>query len=141
MKTTNDRPAAPLVAAVAMLVLAIPLAPVAAQGDSWQPSSKNGDQSAFVENSSIVREGDTVRFWREIRSAQPRALEGGGERYDRFGSLIEANCETMEFRTLELYIKLGEEELARGAPAEKLDTAKPGSTVETDIKVACAHGW
>ena len=140
--TRNGGPTKRLAGVIAAFAgLALPLAPLAAQDDAWRQASRTGDQTAFVDMSSTVRDGDKVRFWREIRSAEPRTLEGGDERYDKLGSLIEADCQRMEFRTLELYIKLGDEEVARGTPEAKLEIAKPGSTVETDIKTACSSGW
>lgn len=125
---------------LAVAALLAPVAAASAQAPEWRLASSDGDNQAFIDTASIRRDGDKVRFWREIRTPEPVTLEGG-LRFDRLGSLGEVDCRARTRRTLELYAKLDGEEIARGEDTGEVEPIVPASTGETEMRAVCLGEW
>lgn len=114
--------------------------PATAQQQSWRQSSTSGEQTAYIDTATIRRDGDKVRFWREVRSAAPMTFETG-ERFDRLGAHMEVDCRARTLVNLEVYAKLGEEEIGRGPGDGAVEPIADGSTADTDLRAACFNQW
>lgn len=126
--------------ASALAAMFLAAMPAAAQQRNWRAASSAGSQRAFIDTASIARDGDKVRFMREIRMDEPRQFDSG-QRYDRIGSLIEADCRARTLQSLEIYASLGEEVIVRGEGDREVDTVQAGSTADTDLRAACFDEW
>ncbi len=122
-----------------ILTAVLPVLPAAAQQASWRASSSSGDQSAFIDTASITRDGDRVRFLREVRGTTRSFPDG--RRYDRLGSRMEIDCRAGTARNLELYANLGETTVAREAVGDDAQTIQSGSTLDADRRAVCANEW
>ncbi len=114
--------------------------PASAQPQTWRQGSSSGGQAAFIDTASIERAGDKVRFWREVRTAQPALFESG-ERYDRIGSLLEVDCRARTLRNLRIYAKLGDTLIFESGEASELEAVEAGTTADTDLRAACFNEW
>ena len=121
-----------------VLVAAVAASP--AQAENWRASSKTDAAAAFIDTSAIRRDGDRVTFRREVRFAEPRVLQGD-VRFDRLRTLYEGDCKAMTLQSLDISARLGETILLSSAERGELETAKPGTTAETDLKAACHGQW
>lgn len=124
------------VAAAASALLALS----AAQAESWRASSTAMGATAYIDTDSIRREGDQVRYWREIRWPGVRTLETG-TRYDRLMNLNQANCATKKVRSLEVRLKLGDKVVVSDFTPGEVEAVKPGTTLETDLRAVCSGEW
>lgn len=114
--------------------------PATAQQQTWREASSSGDRTAFIDTASIQREGDKVRFWREVRSSAPMRFDSG-ESYDRLGAHMEVDCRARTLVNLEVYAKLGDQVIASGAGGGGVEAVAEGSTADTDLRAACFNEW
>lgn len=126
-------------AALALVLIAQAL-PAAAQQANWRRGSSAGGQSVLIDTTSIQRDGDKVRFMRELRLRETRQLEGGAS-YDRIGALMEADCRGRTLRALEIAAKMGETTVFSGEGDGEADPARPGSTADIDLRAVCFNEW
>ncbi len=111
-----------------------------ASAENWRRSSSADGSTAFIDVDSIARDGDRVRFWRELRLPAMRTLETG-LRLDRIAAFYEADCSAMSFRTLTISAKLGNEVVMTGEGRGDTEVAEQGSTAEADLRSACFDEW
>ena len=123
-----------------ILVLVAALAAAPAAAENWRASSKTGDAAAYIDTDSIRRTGDRVTFVRELRFEAPRPL-GENLKFDRLQALYDGDCKAMTLQSIELRAKLADTIVLSAAERGKVDSAKPGSTAETDLKAACFDQW
>ena len=123
---------------IALLAAALAASPAAAE--NWRASSKTSEAAAFIDTDSIRRDGERVSFRREVRFAKPRVLQNE-QRFDRLRTLYEADCKAMTLQSVDISARLGEQLLFSAAERGDVETAKPGSTAETDLKAACHNQW
>lgn len=129
------------ISAVALLAALFALAiPASAQQQSWRPASRAGERQAFIDTSSIRRDGDRVRFVREIRGGEISQLQSG-ERFNVIGAVMEVDCRARTLRNLELYIRLDEAMVGRAEANGNVEPVQPGSTADTDLRAACFNEW
>lgn len=117
------------------------LAPLsAAAAENWRASSTDAVATAYIDIDSIRRDGARVSFWRELRWPQVRTL-GTGLRYNRLGSLYEADCEAMTLRSITVRANLDENVVLSGEGSRETEQARPGTTAETDLRSVCFGEW
>ena len=126
-------------AVLAALVIASAL-PASAQSQTWRVASGSGDRTGYIDTASIRREGDKVRFWREVRFATPRTFESG-ERYDRLGAHMEFDCRARTRATLELYAKFGDGMVGSGSTTGPVEPITEGSTAHSELRAVCFNEW
>ncbi|MES2495518.1 MAG: surface-adhesin E family protein [Pseudomonadota bacterium] len=95
-----------------------------------QASYSEGISVAFIDESSIVREGQTARFSTMLYYH----LEKGS---DHFISVREANCNNQSFRDLKISYYLGKSLITEAAGNERFGQAAPGSVNHEIIMSAC----
>lgn len=130
-----------LILAFAALPVAIVAAPP--QQPSWRAMSGSGED-AYIDTASIARDGDRVRFWREIRLGAPVEGGPGGQAYDRIGGRMEVDCRARTMRTLEMYTKLGGRTTSSSpASGEGLrpEAVRRGGSAEADLRAVCLNQW
>ena len=123
-----------------MVVLAAALAAAPAQAENWRASSSTAEAAAFIDTDSIRRDGDRVSFRREVRFNAARVLQGE-HRFDRLRTLYEADCKAMTLQSVDISARLGAQVLFSAAERGDVETAKPGSTAEIDLRAACHDQW
>lgn len=114
--------------------------PAAAQQQTWRQASSSGDRTAYIDTASIQRDGDKVRFWREVRSPAPVRFDSG-ESFDRLGARMEVDCRARTLVNLEVYAKLGDQLVVSGAGDGTVEPIETGSTADTDLRAACFNEW
>jgi hypothetical protein len=110
------------------------------QAETWRASSANDGARGYIDTDSIVREGERVRFWREVRWPKPRTLDDGIV-FDRLAALYEADCGGNTLRTLRIRAGLGERTWSEGQADGTTETVQPGSTGYIDLRSACFGEW
>lgn len=134
-KAGRAMPAAAVAAALVTLGF-----PASAQQQGWRPASSNGEQRAYIDTASIRRDGDLVRFTREIRMGRIHQF-GSGARYDILGALMEVDCRARTLRSLEGYLKLGDAVVLREEGDGGMEPVRPGTTADTDLRAVCFDDW
>jgi hypothetical protein len=127
-------------AATLLLVLVSGAVPAAAQTENWRPSSRGGVARGYIETNSISRDGDIVRFWREIRFPSSRML-GSDVTYDRLAALYEGDCRGETLRPLSVRARLGERIVWKDEEAGEADRVERGSAGYVDLRAACFNEW
>lgn len=120
--------------------MAVALPPGGAEAANWRASSGDSQARAYIDTDSIRREGERVSFWRELRWPEVRTL-GDGTRYNRLGSLYEADCAAMTLRSITVRANLDENVVLSGEGSRELEQARPGTTAETDLRSVCFGEW
>ena len=123
-----------------LIVVFGPALPASAHQENWRPASSNGTAQAYIDTSSMRRDGDRVRFVREVRMGSVQQFEDG-RRYDVLGALMEVDCRARTLRNLEGYARLGSETVATEFSDGNVDPVQPGSTADTDLRAACFNEW
>ena len=90
-------------------------------------------------SNSIRRDGDRVRFWREVRMNEPQQSQGA--RYDRVGAHMEIDCRARTLRNIEVYMKLGERTLVRDSGGPEVEAIGPGTLGEANLRSVCHNEW
>jgi hypothetical protein len=125
-------------------LLAIGLAAVAGSSavavEDWRPSSSAGEARAYIDTETIRREGDLVHFWRDLRWGEPRSFSNG-TRYDRFVTEYRGDCRARTLRSLSVLVKLGDELVLTIDEDGELESVRPGSTADVDLRAACFGEW
>ena len=111
-----------------------------AGAENWRVSSSADGARGYIDVDSIRRDGDRVRFVREVRWPSASTLEDGS-RFDRIASLYEADCRAMTLRSLTVSARLGGEVVLEGEGSGELEHVAPGSTGEIDLRSACFGDW
>jgi hypothetical protein len=127
-------------AIVWVVALVAPAFPASAHQESWRPASSNGTAQAYIDASSMRRDGDRVRFVREVRMGSVQQFEDG-RRYDVLGALMEVDCRARTLRNLEGYARLGNATVATEFSDGNAEPVQPGSTADTDFRAACFNEW
>ena len=123
-----------------VLAAALALFPAAAAAENWRASSGDAEARAYIDTDSIRRDGQRVSFWRELRWPEVRTLRDG-TRYNRLGSLYEADCAAMTLRSLTVRANLDENVVLSGEGSRELEQARPGTTAEIDLRSVCFGQW
>ena len=121
-------------------LLGLALAAPAAAQKAWRHASSAGGQRAFIDTASIVRSGDKVEYWRELRASQPTVLSDG-TRYDVIGTRIEIDCRAMTLRALENYASYEGSEIARFEREEAIEPIAAGTTAAVEARAVCDGEW
>ena len=114
--------------------------PGAAAAENWRASSSDSQATAYIDVDSIRRDGDRVSFWRELRWPEARTLRDG-TRYNRLGSLYEADCTAMTLRSITIRANLDERVILAGEGSLETEQARPGTTAAVDLRSVCFGEW
>lgn len=126
---------------LAPAVLAFALAgTAAAQPQNWRASSASDEAQGYIDTDSIDREGDRVRFWREIRFGQVQSTDSG-ERFDRIAAHYEGDCRLKTLRSMTLRVRLGGRLVFEGEDTGETEAVSPGSAGDADLRAACFNEW
>lgn len=129
--------------ALAALLLATPaLAPAQPepQQQDWRASSMRGGTTVYIDAASITRNGDSVRFWAEMRRSEVQTLDDG-TRYDRLGLQAEMNCAERTYQILQVYSALGDRRPTASPITGEVERIEEGTTAEVDMRAVCFNEW
>lgn len=127
-----------MIGRILAVAVAVAAGASAAQAENWRAASAGRGANAYIDVDSIRRDGDMVTFTREIRWAEPRALQDG-RLYDRLVGRLEGNCRDMTLRSLHISAKLADQVLVAADVAGAFERASPGSNADVDLRAACGN--
>lgn len=129
---------AAFLAAPALVVAAAD--PAGAQERAWRRSSASPGAAAFIDTRSIRREGDRVRFDRELRFDPPRTFSNGAP-FDRILAREEGDCKARTLREGAMTVRLGDKVVVQFSSKGKTEAVVPDSNADIDLQAACFGKW
>jgi hypothetical protein len=127
--------------AISAFALLLAMVSSPASSENWRQLSGGGDAVGYIDTDAIKRNGDKVRFWREVRFPEPQTAPTG-HRFDRMAALIEVSCRAKTFRYFRQRAKLGDRLIYDGKdPNDSAHAIRPGSTVDVELRAVCFNDW
>jgi hypothetical protein len=112
----------------------------AAFAENWRVAGGNRDALEYVDLDSIVRNGVSIRYWRETRYNRAQSI-GSDLRFDRLLVLYMANCRDRNVRAMRVTARLGDRVVNSYESTSGLEYPEPGSVGESVFLSVCDNRW
>lgn len=124
-----------------MLAIAwLAIAPAGALAENWRVAGGNRTGTEYVDVDSMVRNGDSVRYWRETRFGEVQSTPSG-LRFDRMIVLYQAQCHDRSVQAIRVSVTLDGREAYAYDSTSGLEYPRPGTIGEAVLLAVCEDRW
>ena len=106
---------------------------------AWRPVGQSSNARAYIDENSIRRIGDRVRFWHEVRYGNPQG--DSGHQFDRVRTWMEIDCRAQTWRSIETLVDLGERRVDSFSSEEAFQQIRTGTPGQLNLRATCLNEW